>query len=232
MGPYCSPQPAKVLASRNPGLFVITVSANRIFINTALLKSVETEAQALSFLAHELGHYYRSHALYLGDSYFYFYWHQKNNPDGRPVADSHAQKLVEELFEAKKQGKKKLFLKISAELNQKKLGFYTDEQEADEIGVEILNISGISPLEFITASFASWNENPSEKENCLKLYANGFLDPKKVPVFVPIGGFESHHSNCYRIFNISRENKTHKYTSKTSPTYSNAAEWTKLLSGI
>ena len=101
------------------------------------------------------------------------------------------------------------------EANEKKLGIYTEEQEADEMSLEFLSRLGISaePIIKLFAGFRSlfgvediqkFPGTLSSKE-CMDAYNNGFID------FIPISDYyDSHHESCFRAYNLHREIKAHK----------------------
>ena len=104
------------------------------------------------------------------------------------------------------------------------LGYYTDEQEADELGTEWLNDLGLNPKSAVETylSFGKWMASQGSKpsaslletpaEECQNLYDNGWLDSAGKFKFVAIGNFtDPHHHTCYRAFNVDREIRAHKY---------------------
>jgi hypothetical protein len=92
-----------------------------------------------------------------------------------------------------------------------RLGYYTDEQEADEVALELGAHVGISlddAMEMFFFSLKQWNDpNPMalNAEQCQAAYKNGFRD------FIPIGDYQdSHHDTCFRAYNVYRESLAHK----------------------
>ncbi len=97
-----------------------------------------------------------------------------------------------------------------------KLGFYTAEQEADELSLELLTRLGIDPKHGITA-FIYLDRSMEQHElnsvkipgvlsptECEKAYKAGF------PNFIPVGDYyDLHHTSCYRSYNLWREMKAH-----------------------
>ncbi len=112
---------------------------------------------------------------------------------------------------------------VNAVLQQalgEKLGYYTYEQEADDLATEWLAMLGIQPTALVQKLFGvSRMYKPLEYntqydfgyEKCKELYDAGWTDAVG-EVQVPIGDFANpHHGRCYRIFNIDREIRAHKY---------------------
>ena len=85
------------------------------------------------------------------------------------------------------------------EARGQRLGWYTDEQEADEISAEISWRLGVSPAATVDAY--------------KKLMSGGSCpDTSAAPEnFVPLGDYvDDHHATCFRIFNVKREQAVHK----------------------
>lgn len=102
-------------------------------------------------------------------------------------------------------------------------GFYTMEQEADELSIEWVTALGIDPLAALNAQIKMGQitdkQTPKTEgsfiigmDRCIELYKNHWLDEDGHYVFVSIGEFsESHHNGCYRVFNVDREITAHGY---------------------
>jgi hypothetical protein len=106
------------------------------------------------------------------------------------------------------------------EATERRIGYYTIEQEADELALEFLAMAGIPP----TAAVEAWVNLSGELAKnsvanpaipiyeCLRLRNQGWKDESGREVFVPVGDYrESHHSWCYRIRNIDAEIAAHRY---------------------
>jgi hypothetical protein len=98
--------------------------------------------------------------------------------------------------------------RLSQVIFDKGLGFYTAEQEADDVASEILYELGFEPdliiknwLNFLDRS----SQPPSKKEACKANYASGF----KTPVWIG-QSTEPHHGDCYRAYNAYREIEIHR----------------------
>lgn len=80
-----------VVAAKNVAIFQ---TANYVTIHTGLFPLM-TEASFASVLAHELGHYYRSHSTATSADYDFFYTAQQDQPNHRPVRENDKQDLGE-----------------------------------------------------------------------------------------------------------------------------------------
>lgn len=108
-------------------------------------------------------------------------------------------------------------------------GWYTTEQEADEIGLELATRAGFQPADVITASLRTYEQldaayhragvdrsDEVSAATCKKWLAAGFTETDasgvKKPVRVPLGTLsDPHHAGCYRVYNQWRESKRHDY---------------------
>lgn len=116
---------------------------------------------------------------------------------------------------------------VETQAKAERLGFYSAEQEADELSVEILSLIGVDPraaienalnLQKITEEMAPEMSNFDlgliPYEECKAMAANGWKDAAGNPVFVLFGSYGDpafHHSSCYRAFNMEREIEAHGY---------------------
>ncbi|HQP38291.1 MAG TPA: M48 family metalloprotease, partial [Polyangiaceae bacterium] len=115
--------------------------------------------------------------------------------------------------------------KLRADLQSNRIGLYTTEQEADELGFELSLGVGLTAeevlngwLEFSDAVDATVPEyyraeynkqNGLDTSTCRTALAGSFTTTNAQgvtePMFVPIGQLEEdHHGNCYRLFNMWR----------------------------
>ena len=114
------------------------------------------------------------------------------------------------------------------------LGYYTIEQEADELSAEWLAMIGIDPAfatrSYLDVSIAEGANNPlgvtnvafslPDQATCRTLYDHGWKDASGQSVFIPLGDYgEPHHNTCYRAWNIDREIRGHKYTIAAPPAF-------------
>ena len=99
------------------------------------------------------------------------------------------------------------------------LGYYTQEQEADDLGLEFIIKIGIDPEYFIEGFFEMMKKSSlehSQAKYCRELYNNKWVDPSTgKPAFVEMGpkSYE-HHTLCFRIRNLDRELQAHDWNTK------------------
>jgi hypothetical protein len=121
---------------------------------------------------------------------------------------------------AKRDDLKKTFWQ---DLAQKRLGWYTAEQEADQLSVEFLYELGLNPSDALVQmiKFASLLKSLQHDEGngalpldeCMKIANAGWKDDAGNPVLVPMAAiFDSHHSVCFRMQEIVREIGAHNFT--------------------
>lgn len=110
--------------------------------------------------------------------------------------------------------------------NAARVGVYTDEQEADDIGLELSHRVGIATKfyvgSFLSAlkSFQLQQEGRLQPPGVLGYAACQAALAKGFPDFVPIGTyFDPHHSTCYRVYNSYREAMAHAQELATLPPY-------------
>ncbi len=111
------------------------------------------------------------------------------------------------------------------EAHKRRLGWYTPEQEADDLAVEWMAQIGIKPQAVIDSEFAlskfidsmyaeaGIERYPTELSTaeCMQLYKNKWRDANGKYVFVAVGDYtDNHHSSCYRAWNADREIVAHK----------------------
>jgi hypothetical protein len=107
--------------------------------------------------------------------------------------------------------------------NEQRIGYYSYEQEADEVSLEWLNRMGVNPFHAIASE---WNmmrlgvggDKDSRSAEldysaCLELYNNDWRQPDGKEVLVPVGNYtDPHHQGCFRVYNLLLEQKVHKYS--------------------
>lgn len=110
---------------------------------------------------------------------------------------------------------------------ESKLGWYTAEQEADDIATEYLHYLGLNPIAgadaFLTIQQKLIKQLDDDTTNlsfgfnkCKQLYELDF-SANGSDADVPVGDFiDDHHSICYRAFNIVSESAAHVYKSGKS----------------
>jgi hypothetical protein len=121
------------------------------------------------------------------------------------------------------------YVELIAPLTQARdipLGYYTQEQEADELSMEIMNKLGVEPryvvetyLELAGLEEGFYREFGIDLypyavgfTTCKELYQNGWKDSQgNIVMILPAKYIGSYHSTCYRAFNMDREIRAHRY---------------------
>jgi hypothetical protein len=128
--------------------------------------------------------------------------------------------------------------KFAEKLRLGRIGLYTTEQEADDLAVEWTNKLGFTTgdaidgwlayLEYFARGYTPAGElSPTE---CRALYESNFKDGRAY-VTVWLGDLNSaHHAGCYRVYNIWREQRAHRYTPAASIARPDFATWDEVLS--
>ncbi len=123
---------------------------------------------------------------------------------------------------------------LRARLVKNHIGWYTKEQEADDLAIDLATKAGLTVPEVLDGWLEAMRAfdriypsfGPSTDvipvERCATLYQAGFMEKKadgtEAEAYVPIGRFsDPHHSDCYRLFNLYREAKAHGYVSAPAP---------------
>jgi hypothetical protein len=133
-------------------------------------------------------------------------------------------------------------------LREGKIGLYTTEQEADDIALDLSTKLGISAGEFLGAWIkfmratesvygpSIWNEKETGEvgpDKCEALIRANFTEPgpdgAPVPVRMTLGSLESnHHGECYRAYNLWRENNAHRYETRGTFTPPPGPSWAEI----
>ena len=111
--------------------------------------------------------------------------------------------------------------RILREVIDKRIAWYTMEQEADEFSLEYLCAHGrppksalINTLNLIDVHGDFQHQPFTGINDCRSLYNNGWKKDGK-PVYIPVGNFQdTHHSLCYRAYLMDWEIRAHKYQCK------------------
>lgn len=96
-----------------------------------------------------------------------------------------------------------------------RLGWYSHEEEADNVAAEILTEVGIAPAALQDLFFAILARRSSERDSlgskeCRAAMESGWRDEDGRSIQVPVGSWDDeHHSPCYRIFQVDREIRAH-----------------------
>ncbi len=218
------------LWSRKSKTFAYPATSKWVTVTTGLLTSVLDEDRVVAVLAHELGHYYRTHVFMPTDVVNYFYDLERTSTNDKPPPDP---RFLEQTLQAREKFRKAWgwfgpnFDAENAFMKEQRVGFYTTEQEADEISLEILTHLGVPPttgpdsqlaLQKIVEEMSrgGWggvkDSGELKWEQCSMLRDRGWKDDEGKLVSVPVGDLmDTHHSFCFRVFNMVRELETHKY---------------------
>ncbi len=122
------------------------------------------------------------------------------------------------------------------------LGFYTFEQEADEISAEWLALVGLHSRSAIDAQFmfgkdmekTGGNSLASEisMSECSSLLAAGWARNPGSRTFIPLGSLaDPHHGTCYRIYNLDRDIRAHTYVTAPAP-QKPSPSWLNIVQGL
>jgi hypothetical protein len=128
----------------------------------------------------------------------------------------------------------KIVARLTQAVSDKGLGFYTAEQEADDVATEILYELSFDP-EVIVKNWLHFLDRSAEpqikKDSCKANYQSGF----KTPVWIGLST-EPHHGDCYRAYNAYQEIENHRETfeknkSKSKP-IAPGGKWEDLVSAM
>ncbi len=207
-----------------------------------------TEGEFVSVIAHELGHYYKSHISSASHDYNFFYTMNANHPAGRPKADESLRAFGEEVLKVSKERmptgedldasdlavRAKIITTMGKAIKMN-LAQYTVEQEADELALEWMSKVGVDASYAVEGQFAlaeivagrskSGPEGWISGTDCKTSYEKGWKNEKGEAVMVPVADWEIHHSPCFRAFNMDREIKAHKYPQQKKPLHAPAPAW-------
>lgn len=213
--------------------FVTQAAPNWVIITSGLFEILPSEESFAAIIAHELAHYYRAHVV--KDVKHYNHCYLLDDPEHKPVERQELRDLCRDL----KIGRGRGGMEPALAAAKVGLGVYTIEEEADELALEILSLTGIEPIKATDAWFALFEHADKDKtlaevplEKCRELFRNNWRDESGNHVSVPIGDYQdNHHSWCFRIFNTTNEIKIHKYEVK-HPLYFNPSSWETLKSSV
>ena len=179
------------------------------------LKNTILDTRFMELASHNIYFYYESYLLKFYQKYIY--------------GDQQNADLVDYIEHAKGIWQKdgELAYKLHKQAQADHLGWYTDEQEADEVGTELVSYLGMGREHLMsyyvgvierTQAEKFWGDMIIEPTTCSELYKNGFKNEAGEWITVPIGKFTNiYHSACYRLYNLVREAEVHDYYT-TSPT--------------
>lgn len=209
----------------NANSLAIQTTSNLIKVNSGIF-ALKNVGQAIALLAHELGHFYRAHGT-AANMYeaMYFYEMDASNMGVRPRrGGAEIQELGKELEVLNKKrvhspaDKERLEL-LRKRAHELRLGFYSAEQEADEIGLELLSRMGYSYRHALELRFDHFRSQEGEPgfAQCRQMVEEQLNSGKKFTTYVFPGDFgDPHHSDCFRAFLVAIEAVSHGYSSETS----------------
>lgn len=190
------------------------VAVSRWFtMTTGRIAFFRTEEENLATMGHELGHYFRAHPATPRDRFNYFYSLDDRTP-GKPKPDMRFWAETEKA-RAKTLDAGASYVDERILMKDNRLGFYTTEQEADELGMENLMNIGFPPtliqdkqLHAMQGAGAA----SDEYAKCIAMRAADWKDAQGNPLDVDVGSLaDEHHDNCFRVFNADREMAIHHY---------------------
>ncbi len=204
-------------------------------------------------IAHEMAHYYRAHVVVAGSHFGVYYELKEKNPTARPQPSARLASFAREMAEliaamgsrgvaALSAPQKIRWRELQTQAYDQSIGQYTREQEADELGLELLVAYGVAPevavenlletlrLDDLRAKRRPAPQDPWDYARCKDGFDRRWQSDEERPLFVPIGDYsEEHHSLCYRAFNLSRELEVHPYqASGGKPKLLPPAGWKRL----
>lgn len=204
----------------------MTVTSPYVSINSGVFTSV-SEDVFLGILAHELGHYYRSHNtvnMKHGEyNYFYKITGREGSGKPRPLAkddpdmdkanayneafrELHSLKSQQIKTNAQLQAAEQAVEDAEKELTESRIGHYTIEQEADHLSAEWLHDLGVNPKVFS----AFWVSKADE--DCKKSFHDNWKDAMGEPITVGVDTVrDRHHSACFRAFSIDADVANHQF---------------------
>lgn len=123
-------------------------------------------------------------------------------------------------------------------LEQRRLGRYTVEQEADDFSLEYFTRIGLEAKVRVDSYFdlikARADETPErfiaangglDVPACEKLYRANFRGRSGELLFVPLGNLhDPHHGDCYRLFNMAQEQRAHRFRKRGTPAFTTGWE--------
>jgi hypothetical protein len=215
----CAP-PAGGLPNRHGERLAYFATSKYVTFTTGYILRMLTEDRVVATLAHELGHFYRSHPNMPSDVLNYFY--SLNTAHAHtPPPDPRTIEQTARVREKIRNGEWD-YTAENALMKERNLGFYTIEQEADELALELLSNVGLPPnialeidLEVLKMDEEEGRPLPPGEigwSQCVMLRDQGFRDADGKIVSPPVGDpNNAHHNGCFRVFNMLREIQAHRY---------------------
>jgi hypothetical protein len=166
-------------------------------------------------LFHELGHYYGAHQIISEDKHFNFFFAVDGDRSGPPLPDPKYADLTARAQRALPDRDRNLpeLETIAADASAARLGFYLDEQAADEFALSLLRSFGLDSQFAIDSLLALDLRECDNQEDaaCRERVEHQCLDDRGEPLFVPWDFGFSHGPPCFRVSNARQWIKRHPY---------------------
>jgi hypothetical protein len=224
---------SKNLRLRDGQKLAYYTTAKYVTFTTGYIKQLMDEDRIISTLAHELGHFYRSHTNVPTDVVNYFY----------PLDTPHAHKPPADPRYMEQTAKARQKLRDGSSgwndenglMREHGLGFYTTEQEADEIALELMSKIGVPPgvaVDKVLNMLKTFGGDGIGWTECSMLRDHGWKDANGADVSVPVGDpSNAHHNLCFRAFNMTREINAHRYEPVARPS-APGGDWSLLFARL
>jgi hypothetical protein len=187
--------------------------SRHITMCAATVQKWPSEGVIVYGLFHELGHYYGAHEIISPDKHFNFFFAVDGDRSGPPLPDPKYADLTVRAQRAIRDRDRNLLEQIAADAAAARLGFYLDEQAADEFGLALLRSFGLDPQFAIDGLLALDLRECDNQEDaaCRERVEHKCLDDRGEPLFVPWDFAFSHGPPCYRVSNARQWIKRHPY---------------------
>lgn len=127
------------------------------------------------------------------------------------------------------------YVAVVKQARQNSLAYYTGEQEADDLAIEILSRTGVDPhaavlmmLKALKTYSSPIDPGQWDYQTCTKARDAGWREGT-TDIVPPVGDWSAyHHSSCYRVYNMEREIRAHKFPVATSRRPTFAMTWSEM----
>lgn len=179
-----------------------------IYFSTGLFDILQDNNLMIFTVMHELAHYYRAHPVLPEADFTTYYSVGDKNSVSFPAPDPELTRLARE----------KNFTELTRMMIDRRLGYYSFEQEADDFALEFLAELGIPAVSGSEAMMRMLKNTKKvtapelDYASCTALRDRNWMNPNQQSVYVPIGNLaDPHHSLCYRAYNLDRERDAHRF---------------------
>ena len=191
VGDKCEVDPALSAVAGADGL-VLLQTANHVTVHSGIV-TIMSESAFVSVLAHELGHYYRSHPTANDDAYGYFYTQQSKNVAKKPSPESQLEQLGKDAIAATKlidSGSN--FAQVEGQVLRSDLYFLlgslvTKSRDMSKACVDARNLASSSEFEKTMANFPVYPELSPDQRTAYLKFEEGALDCLDVLAFPDSG---------------------------------------------